>query len=130
LGSLDVRDVEAFDALGELGQADGLLQFLLNLSRVGLQHAEALIVGLLGVVAGEIDQGALVSALWDQDVYARGASAPVLFGEKVFEFFAVLEVDGHVEIPRNVRLADVELLEQGGEKFAGMKCISILRLIR
>jgi hypothetical protein len=44
-----------------------------------------------------------------------------LLGEQVFEFFAVFEIHRDVEVAGNVRLGDVELLQQGGEEFAGMK---------
>ena len=59
---LNVRDVEALDALRAFGQAQGFLQGFLDGACVGLHYAEALIVGLLGVVAGEIDQGALLAS--------------------------------------------------------------------
>ena len=60
---------------GKFWQAERLLQLFLNLLRVRLEHAEALIVGLLGVVAGEIDERALVSALRNENMNSRGAGA-------------------------------------------------------
>jgi hypothetical protein len=91
-----VADVEALDALGQFGQGEGLLQGFLNGACVGLQDAEALVVGLLGVGAGEIDQFAFVSALRNGDVNSCGSSALAreLLAEGVFKFFAVFEVDG------------------------------------
>ena len=70
---------------GQFGQAERFLQRFLDGARVGLHHAEALIVGLLGVVAGEIDERALLAARRNFDVHAGGAGAGVgeLFGEQV-----------------------------------------------
>ena len=91
--------------------------------RIGLHHAEALVVGLLGVVAGEIDQRALVAALRNKNVHSCGAGALAgqLLREQVFQRLAIFEIDRHVDIPRNVGLADVELLQERREEFAGMK---------
>jgi hypothetical protein len=66
-----MADVEAFDALGTLGQAESILQRFLNCAGIRLQDAKTLIVGLLRVVAGEIDEFAFVSALRDGNVDAR-----------------------------------------------------------
>src|SRR5215467_6998823 len=53
---------------------------------------------------------------------ARSAWAGcVLIGEQVFEFFTIFEIYRDVEIAGDVWLADVELLEQGGEEFAGVE---------
>ena len=107
-------DVEALDALGQVGQAEGVLQLFLNGFGVGFEHAKTLIVGLFGVGAGEIEESALVAALRDENMNAGGAGAFArdLLGEQIFESFAVLEIYGNVEIARDVGLADVELLEQ------------------
>src|SRR5580704_1408400 len=120
LGALNVRDVETLDALGQFGQAERFLQFFLNLARVGLEHAEALVVRLLGIVARKIDQRTLVPTLRDENMHACGADTLVrlLLREQVLKSLAVLEIDGDVKIARNVRLADVKLLEQRRKKFA------------
>jgi hypothetical protein len=56
----------------------------------------------------------------------RGSSA--LAGELLAQgsssSLAVFEVDGDVDVARNVGLAEIELLEQRGEEFAGMEGIS------
>ena len=90
---------------------------------IRLHHAEALVVGLLGVVAGQVEQRPLVATLRNQNMNSCGAGALArhLLGEQVFQRFAIFEVDRHVNIPRNVRLADVELLQQSRKEFAGMK---------
>ena len=50
--ALDVGDVEALDAAGQFGEHEGVGEgFLDGLAR-GLEDAEALDVGLLGVLAG------------------------------------------------------------------------------
>ena len=50
-----------------------------------------------------------------------GALARDLFGEHIFQRFAILEIDGNVDVARHVGLANVELLEQGREEFAGVE---------
>src|SRR5271166_1395612 len=55
LRALNVRDVEAFDSLGQFGQAERVLQLRLNGLGVGLEHTKTLIVRLFGIVAREID---------------------------------------------------------------------------
>ena len=61
--------------LGSSGRAERVLKGFLNGARIRLHDAETLIVRLLGVGAGEIDELALVSALRDGDVDACGSSA-------------------------------------------------------
>src|SRR5258707_6361749 len=123
--SLNVRDVETLDALWQLGKGERVLKGFLDGARVWLQNAETLVVGLLGVSAGEIDEFALVSALRNGDVDARGPStfAGELFAEGLFEFFAVLEIYRDVDVARHVGLREVELLDKGGEEFSGMEGI-------
>ena len=115
--ALDVRDVEALDAAGKLGQHERVGERLLDGLARRLQHAEALRVGLVGVLAGEIDEGFLVAALrhGDFDLVA-GA-----LGEERGEGFAVVEVGGDEDRARDVVLVDVELLEEGGEDGAGVE---------
>jgi hypothetical protein len=110
--SLNVRDVEALDALWQLGQAERLLQGFLNGARIGLQNAETLIVRLLGIGAGEIDEFAFVSALRNGDMHSCGAGALAreLLAERVFKFLAIFEVDGNVDVARDVGLREIELL--------------------
>ena len=57
---------------GQFRQAQRLLQFFLNLLRVRLEHAKALIVGLLRVIAREVDQRALVAPLRHKNMHACG----------------------------------------------------------
>ena len=116
--ALDVGDVEALDAAGQLGQHERVGEGFLNGLARGLEHAEALRVGLLGVLAGEIDEGALFAALRDGDFDAVAGA----LGEQRGEGFAVVEVDGDEDGARDVVLVDVELLEEGGEDCAGVEC--------
>jgi hypothetical protein len=53
--------------------------------------------------------------------WGAGALARVLLGEEVLQHFAILEIDRDVEVAGDVGLADVKLLQQGGEKFTGRK---------
>ena len=104
-------DVEALDAAGEFGEHEGVGEgFLDGLAR-GFENAEALDVGLLGVLSGEIDEGAFFSALGDGDFYAVIDA----FGEERGEGFAVVEVDGDEDGAGDVVLVDVELFEESGE---------------
>ena len=61
--ALDVGDVEALDAGGELSECEGVLQGLLNGFLVRLEDAEALVIGLLGVLADEVYERAFIAAL-------------------------------------------------------------------
>jgi hypothetical protein len=108
-GALDVGDVEALDAAGQLGEHEGVGERFLNGLAAGLEDAEALDVGLLGVLAGEVDEGALFSALRDGDFDAMAGA----LGEQGGERFAVVEVDGDEDGAGDVVLVDVELLEEG-----------------
>ena len=69
LRSLDVRNVETFDASRQLRQPERVLQRLLDRFHVRLHHAKTLVVRLLGIVAGQIEQRPLVSALRHQNMY-------------------------------------------------------------
>ena len=69
--ALDVGDVEALDAAGEFGEHEGVGEGFLNGFAGGLEDAEALDVGLLGVLPGEVDRdrfsprwGTAISMRW------------------------------------------------------------------
>ncbi len=115
LGALDVGDVEALDAAGEFFEGECVLQGFLNGLHAGLEDAEALVVGLLGVLADEVDEGALFAALRGEDLDAAVGA----FGEQLGEDGAVGEVDGDQDGARDVVLVEVELLEQGREERCG-----------
>ncbi len=68
---------------GQSASPKRVLQGFLDGAGVGLHHAEALIVGLLGVVAGQVDERTFVAAGRNFDVNTGGASAcsGELFGE-------------------------------------------------
>ena len=104
--ALDVGDVEALDAAGQFGEHEGVGEGFLNGFAGGLEDAEALGVGLLGVLAGEIDEGAFFAALGDGDFDAVADA----LGEEGGEGFAVGEVDGDEDGAGDVVLVDVELL--------------------
>ncbi len=114
-GPLDVGDVEALDAFGGLGEHEGVLEGFLHVLDAGLKDAEALVVGLLGVLADEIDEGALVAALGGGDLDFFAAALAEGVGEKG----AVGEVDGDVDVFGDVGLVEVHLLEEGGEEDGG-----------
>ena len=110
-------DVEALDAAGQFGKHEGVGEGLLDGLARGLEDAEALNVRLLGVLAGEIDEGALFAALGNGDFDAMAGA----FGEEAGEGFAVVEVYGDEDGAGDVMLVDVELFEQGAEDGAGVE---------
>ena len=96
----------------------------------GLQHAEALVVGLLRVEADEVDERALLAALRGKDLDAAAGA----FGQQIREDGAVREVDRHEYGARHVVLVQVELLQQGREKGRGgegvVRCpLSVVRWV-
>ncbi len=110
-----MRDVEALDAAGKLGKHERVGERLLNGLARGLEHAEALCVGLLGVLAGEIDEGFLFAALRHGNFDAVAGA----FGEECGEGFAIVEVDGDEDGARDILLVNVKLLEKRGEDSPG-----------
>ena len=110
-------DVETLDAAGRLGEVEDVLEGVDDELLGGLEDAETLIVGLTGVLADEVDEGALVAAL-------RGGDLDAVFGalgEELGKEGAVGEVDGDVDAAGDVGLVEVELLEEGGEEGDGEK---------
>ena len=115
--ALDVGDVKALDAAGKLWKHEGVGECFLNGLARRLKYAEALGVRLLGVLAGEVDERALFTALRNCDFDAVAGA----LGEECGEGFAIVEVDGHEDGARDVVLVNVELLEQGGEDASGVE---------
>jgi hypothetical protein len=76
---------------GQLGQHEriGLQRFLNGFAR-GLQDAEALVVGLLGVLPGEVDERALVAALRHGELDAMAGA----LASRRRRALAIGEVDG------------------------------------
>ncbi len=108
-----MRDVEALDAGGELFEGECVLQGLLDGLDAGLEDAEALVVGLLGVLADEVDERALFAALRGEDFDAAAGA----LGEQLGQDGAVGELDRDKDGARDVALVEVELFEQRGEEF-------------
>ena len=50
-----------------------------------------------------------------------GALARHLLGEQVFQRLPIFEINRHVNVPGNVGLTDVELLQESRKEFAGIK---------
>ena len=94
-GALDVGDVEALDALGGSARVRASCRASCDGLDAGLQDAEALVVGLLGVLADEVDEGALVAALRGGDFDACGRCARQSTSARSG---AVGEVDGDVDV--------------------------------
>ena len=117
LRSLDVGDVETLDTIGELGELEGVLQYGLHHVGLGTHDAKTLVIGLLGILSDEVDQRTLVAANGDVDLDA----AVHLFAEDFAEGFSVFELHGHKDIPRDVLVIEIDLLQQGAEKFARLQ---------
>ncbi len=105
-------DVEALDAAREFFESEGVLQGFLDGLDAGLEDAEALVVGLLGVLADEVDEGALFATLGCENFDAAVGA----LGEEFGEDDAVGELDGDEDRAGDVVLVEVELFEEGGEE--------------
>jgi len=68
-------------------------------------------------LSGEVDEGALFSALRDGDFDAMIDA----LGEEIGERLSVCEIDGDEDGTWNVTLVDVELFEEGGEDNSGVE---------
>ena len=101
-------DVEALDAAGRLFEGEEILQRRLDGFDAGLKDAEALVEGLLGVEADEIDEGTFFAALRGEDFDAVTCALGEQFGEEG----AVGEVDGDEDCAGDVVLVEVELFEE------------------
>ncbi len=115
--TLDVGDVEALDAPRQIGQGQQILQRLLDHLARRLQHAEALIETLLGILARQVDQGTLLSA-------ARHGYLHLVLGalaEQRRQRVAVGKIHRDVDRARHVLLVDIQLLQQGREKEGGVE---------
>ena len=115
-------DVEALDARGEFGKHERVGERFLNGFARWLEDAEALDVGLLGVLPGEVDERAFFTALRDGNFDAVVDA----FAEERGEGFAIVEVDGDEDGAGDVVLVDVELFEEGGEDLPASKAGSSL----
>ncbi len=106
---------------GSFRHAQSILQRFLNRLGIRLHHPEALIVRLLGVVAGKIEQRALIAALRHQDVNARCRGLSAICSESSSSsVLAIFEVHRNVDIARNVWLSDIKLVEERGEESPGL----------
>jgi hypothetical protein len=112
-----VGDVKALDAAGKLREHERVGEGFLNGLARRFKHAETLSVRLLGILAGQVDEGTLFSALRDGDFDAMASA----LGEEGGQGFSIVEVDGDENRTRDVVLVDVELLEQGGEDTSGVE---------
>ncbi len=84
---------------GQFFQRQRVLQRFLNGLLIGLQDAEALVVGLLRVLADQVDQRALVASL------RRGnarSDACVRSRQQLRQHRAIREVHRHIDAARNV----------------------------
>ena len=79
-----------------------------------MQHAEALVVTLLCILADQVDQRSLVAALRCKDLHP----ATALRAQQTSERGAVGELKGHIDGARHVGLVEVELLQKGRKEHA------------
>ena len=112
LRALDVRDVEALNALWWLGQQQSILQRRLHRRDARLQDSEALVVRLLRVGADQVNQRALLPALRSSDLNL----VPAALAQSVGQQLAVGKVDGHIDTARHIALIQIELFQQRREE--------------
>ena len=84
-----------------------------------------MIVRLLGVVTRQVEERALLAALWDEYVNACHTPAVTcnLFREQLLQHFAIFKIDRNIYVPRHIGLSDVKLLEQGRDEFTRVERI-------
>ncbi len=97
-GTLDVRDVEAFDALGRLGQTESGFEGFDDRVFAGLGNAEARDERLLRVFLDQFEERVLLAALRIQDFDAMAG----FFGEDFFEQVAIVEIERRVDEARKI----------------------------
>ena len=121
VAALNVGDVEAFDAARLFQEIERVLNGFADHFRSGLEDAEALFEGVLGVVRNEVEEGALGAALRREDFdFVPGA-----IGEGFFEQLAIFELDGDVDGFREIGGVKVKLLEERGDEFVGVEFVEI-----
>ena len=98
-------------------QHQRVLQRLLNRFPARLQNPETLIVTLLGVLARQIDEGALLPALRNGDLNAMFRVRRKQTGQGG----AIGEVHRDVDVLRDIGLVNVELLQQRREESSRLK---------
>ena len=85
-----------------------------------LQHAEALIKTLLGILACQVDQGALFPAPGHAQLhFVLGTLA-----QQRLQCFAIGKVYWDINRARHILLVDIKLLQQGGEEDGRIKSLS------
>ena len=52
---------------------------------------------------------------------ARALASASCSDSRSSSIFAILEIDGHVNVPRHIRLPDIELFQESREEFSGRK---------
>src|SRR5512140_1836368 len=114
LSTLYVRDVEAFNAFGQVRKHKNILEDRFQHVGARLHHSEPLIVRLLGIVADQIHQRAFITALRDDDVNA----VATFFRQQRLECLPVLEVYRYVDLSRDVLLVQVQLRKEGREELS------------
>src|SRR5664280_125277 len=118
--ALDMGDVEALNPLGQLRQHERVLQGFLDRFRRRLHDAEALIIRLLGILAHQVDQRALVAALRYVNLYP-----PLLaFREHFLQRDAIFEVHRNIYRVRHILLVQVDLLQQRRKEFSRLEARS------
>src|SRR5258708_4075215 len=121
IASLDVRNVKALNAVRFLRQIERILQRLADGLCCRLQHAEALLEGMLRVVLDEIQKCALLPALRRVDLHL----VPGALGQRFFQKLAVFEFHWHMNRLGQVFGFQVKLFEQRGHKFLRIEFLEL-----
>ena len=76
---------------------------------------------MLGVVFDQIQKGPLASALRGEDFHFVAGS----FGQRLFQQFAIFEIDGHVNRFRQIFRFQIKLLQQRRNEFVGIEILQV-----
>ena len=120
-----MRDIEALDPLRQFGQRERVLQSFLNGAGIRFHHAEALIVKLLGIVRGKVEERSLVAARGNKYVHSCGSDILVrhLFREDFFQRFAIFEINGQKDVAWDVGLSNIQLGKELREELGGVESL-------
>src|SRR6185369_12867688 len=111
--SLDVGNIETFDAFGSVLQRKGILESLLDRGGRRLEDAKTLLEAVARVRFHQRQHGFFLPSLRRVNFYL----APALFAEILLEKSTILEFHRHVNEIRDIRLVEIYLLDQRRKEF-------------
>src|SRR5580704_17127043 len=127
IGSLEMGNIEALDALRWSGKIQRGLERLGNGFGIGLQDAESLLERMARIFLHQIQERMLRTALRYRDLHAAIGQVQ-RFGalrKDVFEQLAILEIAHDVNGSRQIGGIEIKLLEHRGKKFVGIEFLEV-----